>query len=183
MKPAHWVQWFSLYSTTAFGSESESPVLRTGVIWKSGVVGGWITSRSGWLLELLTELIKGYYASIHWKKWRFGRVSPMHDKQTREYSATRLVESSKFKLCYAKMGIIVVWWKCLFPCLKSVRGKESTLTVNYECKKTVFTTFLRVWHQDHLLIETIRWSWRFIYLRWLFKTVLIRLRWYCFPYC
>ena len=32
-------------------------MLRTGVIWKSGVVGGWITSRSGWLLELLTELI------------------------------------------------------------------------------------------------------------------------------
>merc|ERR1711973_749143 len=41
---------------TCSGSESESPVLRTGVIWKSGVVGGWITSRSGWLLELLTEL-------------------------------------------------------------------------------------------------------------------------------
>ena len=29
------------------------------MIGKSGVVGGWITSRSGWLLELLTELIMG----------------------------------------------------------------------------------------------------------------------------
>ena len=32
-------------------------MLRTGVIWKSWVGGGWISSRSGWLLELLTELI------------------------------------------------------------------------------------------------------------------------------
>ena len=30
-------------------------MLRTGVIWKSGV-GWWVTNRSGWLLELLTEL-------------------------------------------------------------------------------------------------------------------------------
>merc|ERR1711952_266459 len=37
------------------GSESESPVLRTGVIWKSGVVLV-ISNRSGWLKELLTEL-------------------------------------------------------------------------------------------------------------------------------
>ena len=42
--------WFS-----CSGSESESPVLRTGVIWKSG---WWISNRSGWLLELLTELIR-----------------------------------------------------------------------------------------------------------------------------
>ena len=39
------------------GSESESPVLRTGVIWKSGWRWWcWVSSRSGWLLELLTEL-------------------------------------------------------------------------------------------------------------------------------
>ena len=30
-------------------------MLRTGVIWKSGWVVGWVTIRSGWLLELLTE--------------------------------------------------------------------------------------------------------------------------------
>ena len=53
MKPAHQVQWLPLYSCS--GSESESPVLRTGVIWKIGV-GWWVTNRSGWLLELLTEL-------------------------------------------------------------------------------------------------------------------------------
>ena len=48
-----------ILSTFSSRSESESPVLRTGVIWKSGVVGwgGWISSRSGCLLELLTELI------------------------------------------------------------------------------------------------------------------------------
>ena len=34
-------------------------MLRTGVIWKSGW-WWWITSRSGWLLELLTELTKCY---------------------------------------------------------------------------------------------------------------------------
>ena len=36
------------------GPESESPVSRTVVIWKRG---WWISSRSGWLLELLTEQI------------------------------------------------------------------------------------------------------------------------------
>ena len=40
------------------GSESESVVMRTGVIWKSGCCCWWVSSRSGWLLELLTELTK-----------------------------------------------------------------------------------------------------------------------------
>ena len=54
MKPADQVHclWYSYC-----GSKSESPVSRTGVIWKSGWLG-WVTIRSGWLLELLTELIK-----------------------------------------------------------------------------------------------------------------------------
>ena len=56
------------------GSESESPVLRTGVIWKSG--WWWVSNRLVWLLELLTELIKQiiletetvcFVLGIHWK--------------------------------------------------------------------------------------------------------------------
>ena len=35
------------------------------------------------------------------KKPRFGRVTPMPDSQTTEYSATQLVESIKFKLSHA----------------------------------------------------------------------------------
>ena len=38
-------------------------MLRTGVIWKSGVV---ITNRSGWLLELLTELINFNPLTARW---------------------------------------------------------------------------------------------------------------------
>ena len=49
-----YIALWPLYSS--IGSESESPVLRTVVIWKSGC--WWVSSRSGWLLELLTELIK-----------------------------------------------------------------------------------------------------------------------------
>ena len=50
-------------------------MLRTGVIWKSGWVG-WVTSRSGWLLELLTELImlkikieESHYERLFLKLW------------------------------------------------------------------------------------------------------------------
>ena len=41
---------------------------------------------------------KGLYACIYWKKWRFGRVLPMPDRQTTEYRATQLVYSIKLKL-------------------------------------------------------------------------------------
>ena len=48
-------------------------MLRTGVIWKSGW-WWWVTSWSGWLLELLTELIKWEVFLIHhhlfmWKNY------------------------------------------------------------------------------------------------------------------
>ena len=42
---------------------------------------------------------------MYWKKWRFGRVSPMPhsltDTQTTEYSATQLLSSIQFKLSHA----------------------------------------------------------------------------------
>ena len=74
MKPGDRVQWLPLYSFIALwplysccGSESESPVLRTGVIWKSGWCCCCITNRSGWLLELLTELTKKYCTAMWWE--------------------------------------------------------------------------------------------------------------------
>ena len=56
---------------------------------------------------------KGLYACIYWKKWRFGRVLPMPDRQTTEYRATQLVYSIKFMLshaitdqfCFAQPGV------------------------------------------------------------------------------
>merc|ERR1711963_189700 len=42
--------------------ESESPVLRTGVYLKKWGCY-WVTYRSGWLLELLTELKNGHYTA------------------------------------------------------------------------------------------------------------------------
>ena len=45
---------------------------------------------------------KGLNASIYWKKWRFGQVTPMpHISQTTEYRAYQLVYSIKFKLSHA----------------------------------------------------------------------------------
>ena len=48
---------------------------------------------------------KGLYACIYWKKWRFGRVTPMPHtlthSQTTEYRATQLVSSIKHKLSHA----------------------------------------------------------------------------------
>ena len=38
-----------------------------------------------------TGSVKGLYACIYCKKWRFGRVLPMPDRQTTEDSATQLV--------------------------------------------------------------------------------------------
>ena len=50
-------------------------------------------------------LSKGLYACIYWKKWRFGRVTPMPDilthSQTTEYRATQLLSSIQFKLSHA----------------------------------------------------------------------------------
>ena len=51
---------------------------------------------------------KGLYACIYWKKWRFGRVLPMPDRQTTEYRATQLVYSIKLKLSHAKS---MKWFK------------------------------------------------------------------------
>ena len=50
---------------------------------------------------------KGLYACIYWKKWRFGRVLPMPDRQTTEYRATQLVYSIKLKLIHA---IFIMNW-------------------------------------------------------------------------
>ena len=44
---------------------------------------------------------KGLYACIYWKKWRFGQVTPMPDRQTTELRATQLLYSIQFKLSHA----------------------------------------------------------------------------------
>ena len=44
---------------------------------------------------------KGLYACIYWKKWRFGQVLPMPDRQKTEYRATQLVYSITFKMSHA----------------------------------------------------------------------------------
>ena len=64
---------------------------------------GWYLVSISWYCLVLggTWSAKGLYACIYWKKWRFGRVTPMPDSQTTEYSATQLVESIKFKLSHA----------------------------------------------------------------------------------
>ena len=58
----HGIAWYCFWYSCS-GSESESPMLlsRTGVIWKSGYWWCWVSSRSGWLLELLTELTRSIY--------------------------------------------------------------------------------------------------------------------------
>ena len=45
---------------------------------------GWYLVSISWYCLLLggTGSGKGLNASIYWKKWRFGRVTPMPDRQT-----------------------------------------------------------------------------------------------------
>ena len=65
---------------------------------------GWYLVSVSWYCLVLggTGSAKGLYACIYWKKWRFGRVTPMPDiPQTTEDSATQLVYSIKFKLSHA----------------------------------------------------------------------------------
>ena len=64
---------------------------------------GWYLVSISWYCLVLggTGSAKGLYACIYWKKWRFGRVLPMPDRQTTEDSATQLVYSIKFKLSHA----------------------------------------------------------------------------------
>ena len=71
---------------------------------------GWYLVSISWYCLVLggTWSAKGSYACIYWKKWRFGRVSPMPDRQTTEYRATQLVQSIKLKLSHAMIIIIVM---------------------------------------------------------------------------
>ena len=64
---------------------------------------GWYLVSISWNCLVLggTGSAKGLYACIYWKKWRFGWVLPMPDRQTTEYRATQLVYSIKFKLSHA----------------------------------------------------------------------------------
>ena len=64
---------------------------------------GWYLVTISWYCYVLggTGSAKGSYACIYWKKWRFGRVSPMPDRQTTEYRATQLVSCIKHKLSHA----------------------------------------------------------------------------------
>ena len=68
---------------------------------------GWHLVSISWYCLVLdgTGSAKGLYACIYWKKWRFGRVTPMPDtlthSQTTEYRATQLLSSIQFKLSHA----------------------------------------------------------------------------------
>ena len=68
---------------------------------------GWYLVSISWYCLVLggTWSAKGLYSCIYWKKWRFGRVTPMPDtlthSQTTEYRATQLVSSIKHKLSHA----------------------------------------------------------------------------------
>ena len=65
-------------------------MLRTGVVWKSGYWCWWVSSRSGWLLELLTELIISFkMCQTVWKVslqsgkfWAVWRVSSVENFRT-----------------------------------------------------------------------------------------------------
>ena len=62
---------------------------------------GWYLVSISWYCLILggTWSAKGLYACIYWKKWRFGRVTPMpHISQTKEYRATQFVYSIKLVL-------------------------------------------------------------------------------------
>ena len=64
---------------------------------------GWYLVSISWYCLILGGpwSAKGLYACIYWKKWRFGQVLPMPDRQTTEYRATLLVYSIKLKLSHA----------------------------------------------------------------------------------
>ena len=68
---------------------------------------GWYLVSISWYCLILggTWSAKGLYACIYWKKWRFGRVLPIPNRQTTEYRGTQLVESIKFKLSHAITGL------------------------------------------------------------------------------
>ena len=61
---------------------------------------GWYLVSISWNCLVLggTGSAKGLYAFIYWKKWRFGQVTPMPDRQTTKYRTTQLFYSIKFKL-------------------------------------------------------------------------------------
>ena len=65
-----------------------------------------VYNETGWYIGG-TWSAKGLYACIYWKKWRFGRVLPMPDRQKTEYRATQLVYSIKLKLIHA---IFIMNW-------------------------------------------------------------------------
>ena len=75
---------------------------------------GWYLVSISWYCLILggTWSAKGLYACIYWKKWRFGRVTPMPDilthSQTTEYSATQLVSSIKLKLSHAIRSVVLM---------------------------------------------------------------------------
>ena len=71
---------------------------------------GSVYDDTGWYLASWFCLVLGgrgsakvLLACIYWKKWRFGRVTPMPDTHATEFRATstQLVQSIRFKLSHA----------------------------------------------------------------------------------
>ena len=86
---------------------------------------------------------KGLYACIYWKKWRFGRVTPMPDtlthSQTTENRATQLVSSIKHKLSHAMYfdGTMPVWMHGFAKYVQCIHYIVSTTKMYIFCTRHV----------------------------------------------
>ena len=74
------------------------------------------------------------YACIYWKKWRFGRVTPMPDilthSQTTEYRATQLLSSIQFKLSHAICPTCIT----SFLCKQMENDGRNAISSNFGCR-------------------------------------------------
>ena len=106
-------------------------MLRTGVIWKSGWCC-WVTNRSGWLLELLTEPKNLQH---NFPKMKGGGVKGRFDffqKFTRFGSAILLLFISALKEYFIKPWILniklvsmFIWSKVLYPSIRDSSTKKA----------------------------------------------------------
>ena len=124
----------------------------------------------------LIRSVKGYYASIHWKKWRFGRLLSMAH---REYSTIQFIESLKFKLSHAIIVIEIfdlsptpTWRSVLLSCgqqllwLKKRAEKRGRSLLNQigDWTKSRITGERKSWGGNtcHRVAFWSSWSWSYL---------------------
>ena len=90
---------------------------------------------------------KGLYACIYWKKWRFGRVTPMPHWQTTEDRATQLLYSIQFKLSHA-------------ICYLSMTHQHSFFRTHQSPIASTTTWMETYWHYLGTTWDTLETSWK-----------------------